>query len=125
MQLADESAQVLQSYAKWNTAALNISYILWAVGVLIALGYFLKLAATSDSKARYDYINRYEINVLWVASIVLVLGACFYANATVTELNLRWIVVRVFMTVAFGLIVAMIIHNLLKFYYPFYIEKRR
>jgi DNA-directed RNA polymerase subunit RPC12/RpoP len=124
MQLADESAQVLQSYAEWNTAAANISYILWAVGVLIALGYFLKLGATSDSKARYDYINKYEINTLWFAAIVLVLGACFYANAFVTELNLLWIVVRVFMTIAMGLIVALIIQNLLKFYYPFYIEKR-
>jgi len=124
MQLADESAQVLQSYAEWNNAAANISYILWAVGVLIALGYFLKLAATSDSKARYDYINKYEINTLWFASIVLVLGACFYANAFVTELNLLLIFVRVFTTIAMGLIVALIIQNLLKFYYPFYIEKR-
>jgi hypothetical protein len=32
--------------------------------------------------------------------------------------------VRAFVTIAFGLIVALIIQNLLKFYYPFFIEKR-
>lgn len=124
MQLADESAQVLQSYANWNNMAANIAFVLWALGLLIILGYFLKLAATSDSKAKYDFINKNEINVLWYASIVIIVGACFYANSNVVELTLLWVVVLVFITVSMGLIVALIVQNLLKFYYPFFVEKR-
>lgn len=116
--------QVLPNYDEWNSLAANISYVLWAAGLLIILGYFIRLAFTGDSKSRYDFINRYEINVLWFAAIIIVLGACSFANGNVTELNALWVVVRVFMTVAMGLIVALIIQNLLKFYYPFFIEKR-
>jgi DNA-directed RNA polymerase subunit RPC12/RpoP len=35
-----------------------------------------------------------------------------------------WIFVYVFTTVSMGMIVALIVQNLLKFYYPFFIEKR-
>jgi hypothetical protein len=108
----------------WNNLAANLSYICWAAGVLIVLGYFVKLATTSDSKSRYDFINKFEINVLWIASIILILGAGFWFNSSITKISVLWIFVRLFMTVMFGIMIALIVQNLLKFYYPFYIEKR-
>ena len=111
-------------YDSWNGLAANMAYICWAAGILIVLGYLVKLATTSDSKARYDFINKNEINVLWIASIVLIVGGCFYANSTIIELSALWIFVRIFVTASMGMIVALIIQNLLKFYYPFFIEKR-
>ena len=111
-------------YTPWNELAQKIALILWAVAVLIVIGHIIKLAITNDAKTKYDYINRNEIKTLWIASIILILGCCFYGNANVTELNLLWIVVRSFLTIAMGLIGGLIIQNLLKFYYPFYIEKR-
>lgn len=116
--------EVLPSYDSWNNLAANIAMACWAAGLLVILGYFLKLAITSDSKAKYDFINKYEIKVLWIASLIIVTGACFFANANIIELNALWIFVRVFTTVSMGMIVALIIQNLLKFYYPFFIEKR-
>lgn len=116
--------QVVNQYASWNNLAANLAYICWAAGILIVLGYIVKLAATSESKSKYDFINRYEINVLWIASIIMIVGAGFYFNSTISKLSVLWIFVRIFMTVMMGLIVALIIQNLLKFYYPFYIEKR-
>jgi hypothetical protein len=116
--------QDVNQYASWNNLAANLAYVCWAVGLLIILGYFVKLATTSDSKSRYDFINKYEINILWIASIILIIGAGFYFNKTIVVISILWIFVRLFTTVMMGMIVALIIQNLLKFYYPFYIEKR-
>lgn len=104
--------------------AREIAYACWIITGLIVLGHVLKLALTRDPKSRYDYINRREISLLWYASIILVVGACFYANSTIEELNALWVFVRIFTTVSMGLIVSLIFQNLLKFYYPFFIEKR-
>jgi hypothetical protein len=111
-------------YDSWNSLAANMSYLCWAAGILIVLGYLVKLSTTSDAKAKYDFINKNEIRVLWIASLVLIVGGCFYANSTIIELSALWIFVRLFVTSMMGMIVALIIQNLLKFYYPFFIEKR-
>lgn len=116
--------QQLPSYDSWNGLAANIAYACWAVGLLVVLGYLVRLATTGDSKNKYDFINRYEINVLWIASLIIIVGACFYANSNIIELNALWIFVRIFTTVSMGMIVALIVQNLLKFYYPFFIERR-
>jgi hypothetical protein len=119
-----EQLPSLPSYDSWNGLAANVSYICWAAGLLVILGYFVKLAATGDNKDKYDFINKHEINMLWIGAIILIVGACFYANSNIIELNALWIFVRVFTTVSMGMIVALIVQNLLKFYYPFFIEKR-
>lgn len=116
--------QYAQQYESWNELAKNIAYGAWAIAVLIVLGHIIRLATMNDAKAKYDFINRSEIKTLWAASIILILGCCFFANSNVEELSALWIFVRVFTTVSMGMIVALIVQNLLKFYYPFYIEKR-
>jgi hypothetical protein len=113
-----------EQYAPWNEMAKNIAYVAWAVAVLIVIGHIIRLATMNDAKVKYDFINRSEIMTLWVASIILIIGFCFFANSSITELSALWIFVRVFLTISMGMIVALIVQNLLKFYYPFYIEKR-
>lgn len=114
----------VQSFESWNTAAIYVAYGLAALSVLIFLGYFVKLGATSDSKGKYDYINRNEINILMTCGILLIVAGGAYANSFIAELTTLWLFVRVFVTISMGLIIGVIIQNLLKFYYPFYIEKR-
>ncbi len=116
--------ELIQEYEPWNRLAQNVAFGCWALALLIVLAHVVKLGITKDPKVKYDYINRSEINLLWIASIILIIGCCFYGNSNIEELNALWIVVRVFITVSMGLIVALIIQNLLKFYYPFFIEKR-
>lgn len=111
-------------YDSWNAMARNIAFAAWAVAILIVIYHVVRLATMADAKSKYDFINRAEIKTLWIASIILVVGCCFYANANIVELNPLWIFVRLFTTFAMGMIVALIIQNLLKFYYPFFIEKR-
>src|SRR5215207_9554656 len=118
--------QYAAQYAPWNAMAKNIAYGAWAIAVLIVIGHIIRLATMSDAKAKYDFINKSEIMTLWVASIILIIGCCFFANSAVTSDtgSVLWIFVRGFTTVCMGLIVGLIVQNLLKFYYPFFIEKR-
>ena len=113
-----------EQYAPWNEMAKNIAYGAWAIAVLIVIGHIIRLATMNDAKVKYDFINRSEIMTLWIASVILIIGCCFFANSRIEELSAVWIFVRVFLTVSMGMIVALIVQNLLKFYYPFYIEKR-
>ena len=115
---------VVQDFSSWNQLAQNIAYGCWAASILIVLGHLIKLSITKEAKEKYDYINKSEINLLWIASVILVIGCCFFANSNISELNALWIFVRLFVTVSMGLIVALVIQNLLKFYYPFFVEKR-
>ncbi len=119
-----DSVEDPHKYDAWNGMAANLSYVFWAIAVLIALGYFIKLATTNGNKEKYDFINKHEIKFLWIATIVFVIGLCFFGNSSIDKFNAVLFFVRGFMTIAFGLIVALIIQNLLKFYYPFFIEKR-
>jgi hypothetical protein len=112
------------AFESWNQLAANIAFGAWGLGLLVILGYFIRLMTVSESKDKYDFINRYEIRVLWVASIVLIVGACFFVNSNIIQLSNLWIFVYVFTTISMGMIVALIVQNLLKFYYPFFIEKR-
>lgn len=111
-------------YAAWNGMALNIAYASWALGILVVLGYIVRLSTVSDNKDKYDFINRHEVNLLWYASLIIIVGACLYFNSNILELTTVLIFVRIFLTAMMGTIAAMIVLNLLKFYYPFFIEKR-
>ncbi|UII28645.1 hypothetical protein LVD15_09520 [Fulvivirga maritima] len=114
----------MQSFETWNTWAQYIAFGLAGVSILIFLGHLIKLTATSDSKSKYDYINRSEISVLMTCSVLLIVAGAFYSNSFIYELGILWLFVRIFVTISMGLIFGVIIQNLLKFYYPFYIEKR-
>ncbi|MBS1542765.1 MAG: hypothetical protein JST14_03980 [Bacteroidetes bacterium] len=111
-------------YASWNNMAHNLAYVCWAAGILVVLGYLVRLATIPDNKDKYDFINRHEVNLLWYASLILIVGACFYFNGNIYELTTITLFVRVFLTAMMGTIAALVIQNLLKFYYPFFIEKR-
>jgi len=113
-----------QSFETWNMWAQYLAFGLAVISLLILLGHILKLAATSDSKSKYDYINRSEINILMTCSVLLIIAGGFYANSFISQLGMLWLFVRIFVTVSMGLIIGVIVQNLLKFYYPFYIEKR-
>jgi hypothetical protein len=119
-----EPEEDAHKYDAWNALATNLSYVFWAVALLVVIGYFVKLSTTNGNKNKYDFINRHEIKFLWIASIILLIGACIYGNSNIVKFSAVLFFVRAFMTIAFGMIAALIIQNLLKFYYPFFIEKR-
>ncbi|MEQ9231855.1 MAG: hypothetical protein RIF46_14320 [Cyclobacteriaceae bacterium] len=113
----------------WNVYGNYAAMAVAAVGVLILLGHYLKLASTRDYKTRYDYINMHEINLLWYGFLMIIIGATIYVNAgnvMAQRLQANWLYffVTLFVTVMMAMIIAVILQNILKFYYPFFIEKR-
>lgn len=111
-------------YDDWNNLAANLGYVFWAIGILVAVGYFIRLSTTSGNKNKYDFINKHEIKYLWISSIIIVIGICLYGNSNIEKMSPVLFFVRGFLTIAVGLVIAMILQNLLKFYYPFFIERR-
>jgi hypothetical protein len=108
----------------WNTYGQYLAYAIAGVGVLILLGHYLKLLTTTDAKSKYDYINMHEINLLWYGFLLILIGASLYANTLRANTTWLWFFVWIFVTLMVSMIVGVVIQNVLKFYYPFFIEKR-
>src|SRR6478752_3394421 len=95
-------------YASWNSMAINLAYVCWATGILVILGYIVRLSTVPDNKDKYDFINRHEVNFLWYSSLIIITGACFYFNGNIVELTTIMIFVRVFLTGMMGTIAALV-----------------
>jgi hypothetical protein len=117
----DMNPELLASIAKYGQMAATG---LVGLGVLVLLGHLIKLMITNEYKAKYDYINMFEIKFLWIASVMLISAGAVFANTLVSESSIVSFFVRLFVSVMFAIIAGVIIQNILKFYYPFYIEKR-
>ncbi len=110
--------------ATWNQYAFYFAVAIAAVGVLILIGHYLKLLTTRDFKARYDYINMHEINLLWYGFLCIVIGVTLYVNTLWDSRTWIWFFVVLFVSAMMAMILGVVVQNVLKFYYPFYIEKR-
>lgn len=108
----------------WNTYGQYLAYAIVGVGILILISHYVKLLATSDFKSRYDYINVYEIKMLWTGILLILIGLALYSNTLYSQSSWLWFFVRLFTSTMFSLILGVIVQNILKFYYPFFIEKR-
>ena len=110
--------------ASWNTYGGYVAFGIIGIGVIILLGHYLKLATTSDYKTRYDYINMHEINLLWYGFLLVLIGVALYSNTLYDKSTWLWFFVRLFVAGMLAMIIGVVVQNILKFYYPFFIEKR-
>lgn len=109
---------------QWNPIGKNITFILLGISGTILFVHVVGLLWRRNYKKRYDYINQYEIKLLWYSSLVAVVAAAVYVNTLAPDVGLLWLMVQTFVTVMMALIVALFFNNVLRFYYPFYVEKR-
>ncbi|MDN5201518.1 hypothetical protein QQ008_09105 [Fulvivirgaceae bacterium BMA10] len=110
--------------AVWNKNLLIASKAFLAAGVVVLLYYLIRLVSIRDHKAKYDFINRNEVKFLWYSILGLIISGALFANTLFAESEPIWFFVRIFITICMSIIVGVIFSNSLKFYYPFYIEKR-
>ena len=108
----------------WNTYGRIAAYVLAGAAVLILLVHLFRLASTRDLKKKYDYINLHEIKLLWYSSVLVIIALGLFANTLFAETGALWFGVRIFVTIMVAMIIGVIVSNVLRFYYPFYIEKR-
>lgn len=115
----------LYNLTSWNQIGQIAAIAIAATGVGVFLYHFIKLSTIKDLKKKYDYINLKEIKMLMAGSTLIIIGLGIAGNSIlVTQISLMWLIVRFFVTVMMGLIIGVVVSNILKFYYPFHIEKR-
>jgi hypothetical protein len=66
----------------------------------------------------------HEINLLWYGFLLVLVGLTLYANTLQSGTTWLWFFVWLFVSVMLSMIIGVVVQNLLKFYYPFFIEKR-
>ncbi len=108
----------------WNKYLLLAAQVFMALGALVLIYHLFKLITTRDFKSKYDYINQNEIKYLWLGILGFIIAGALFTNTLFAESEPIWFFVRIFITISMGIIVGVIFANSLKFYYPFYIEKR-
>lgn len=108
----------------FNLYGRYLAYAIAGVGVLILIGHLIKLVTTKDFKTRYDYINMHEINLMWYGILLIIIGLALFGNTIASNTTWLWLSIRLFVSIMLAMIVGVVVQNILKFYYPFYIEKR-
>ena len=66
----------------------------------------------------------HEINLLWYGFLLVLVGITLFSNTFAENLTWLWFFVWLFLSSMLAMIIGVIVQNVLKFYYPFYIEKR-
>lgn len=108
----------------WYNIGNLVALVAGATGLAILLSYFVRLMAQKEKKEKYDFIIRHEIDMLWYGALALIIAAAIFANAFAIEAEPVWLLVRGFVSLMFGIILGVVVQNLLRFYYPFFIERR-
>lgn len=108
----------------WNYWAKIIALASFTISLAIFLRYWLKMVTTKDLKTKYELINSNEIRSLRSGSVFLIIALAFLANAFLSDIGIFWMAIRAIVTICLSVIIGVILQNVLKFYYPFYVEKR-
>lgn len=110
--------------ASWNLYGRWAAYAFIGAGLVILLVHIFKLMTTKDYKAKYDYINLREINILWYSALLIIIGGAIYSNTVRDQSTVIIFIIWIAVSAMMAGIVGVVVQQILKFYYPFYIEKR-
>lgn len=109
----------------WSDLATSAAYITAAIGVITLLAYLVRLLLVSGNKAKYDFISQSEVKFLLFSSVFFISSFLIFYNREISgHYSFMMMFSRVFLTGSVGLVLLMIVQAFLKFYYPFFIEKR-
>lgn len=115
------SPELAEMMAKWGLLA---SYGLIGAGILVFLYHMIRVIFAGEPKDKYDYIIRHEIDFLWYSSLLIIVGSAVLYNSFTVETESVGFIIKALASVMIATLVGVVVINLLKFYYPFYMEKR-
>jgi hypothetical protein len=114
----------IESIELWNHWASVISFGVFSFGLGILAYYWIRLLLSKESKSRYDFRNLHEIKLLFYASVFLIAGIAVYLTTLSAEPTVVWFIVSLFVAAMMSILAISVIHNLLNFYYPTFLEKK-
>jgi hypothetical protein len=105
----------------WHNTMVILAIAMVAIAIIIYLVYKLRVAMIADLKARYDYVNSYEIKrlklVFYFFGFAAAMAINLYGRNDVNDLGV-WFFVRIFFGISGATLVAYIASLILDFYYP-------
>ena len=111
----------------WHYAMIIGALAMVGVAVIIYVVHHLRIVTISDYKAKYDYINLYEIKnykkVFLCLGIAAMLTINLYGMGELLNIGV-WFFVRLFISVAGGTLVAYVAFLVLEYYYPTILNRK-
>ena len=114
----------IESIAIWNQWASLVSYGVIAFGLGILIYFWIRLLLSRNYKAKYDFRNLHEIKLLFYSSVFLISGIAMFLTTLSNEPTVVWFIVSLFVAIMMSILAISVIHNLLNFYYPTFLEKK-
>jgi len=111
----------------WHYAMIIGAIAMVAVGLLLYFIHQLKVSAIREYHLKYDFLNKNEIptykRVFYCFGIAVAFAINTYGMGEITEIGI-WFLVRIFMSIAGGTLVAYIAYLVLEYYYPAKLDKK-
>jgi hypothetical protein len=111
----------------WHAAMLIGAIVMFAAGIVILIGHFIKLATLKTPRDKYEYASRREIKNLELVFISFAIGVALLINRygmdKLEEMGV-WFFVRLFISVAGGTLVGYVAFLILEYYYPSVLDRK-
>ncbi len=108
----------------WNTYGLYAALASIAIGLGVFLWYEVRLLMLPEYKQRYDFVSIHEVQYIWRSGIFALAGIFLLLNTLVGESSWTAFSVRLVISAAILGALIMLMQYILKFHYPFYVERR-
>lgn len=112
----------------WNGFMRPAALSAAVIGLLIYLFYEMRLFLISDNKEKYDYMNRNEVRVFMLCALAYVVSGTLFINTVASSLVLNegtfGLAIRAFISLCFFIVAYYFMANVIKVFYPTYLERR-
>lgn len=112
----------------WNNAMWAGSVIMFLAGVALYIFHKVRVAAITDYKARYDFLNTREIKtykyVFLCFAIATLMVINLYGDANKLNEMGVWFFVRLFISIAWGTLVGYVAYLIMDYYYPTILSRK-
>jgi hypothetical protein len=116
----EESTQSSTFLVFWHQAMLYGSVLMFIAAIATYVIHHIRIASLKDFKQKYDYINRREIRNYELIFIFIAIGVAMLINRygmdKVEKVEV-WFFVRIFISVAGGILVGYVAYLVLEYYY--------
>jgi len=114
----------IESIDIWNQWASLVSYGVFCFGLGVLAYFWIRLILSKGAKSKYDFRNLHEIRLLFYAGVFSISGIAVFLTTLSNDPTVVWFIVSLFVAIMMTILAISVIHNLLNFYYPTFLEKK-